>query len=187
MRALPLFLLGTLALAPSVQAQTNLRSAPSTRATAEVTLSVPTPQGQPAGPQHRVKIDYGQPHARGRAVAGALQADLDTVWRVGANNPTTLTTDVDLVIGGLTVPRGSYALWARTSSRGNWTLIVSRDMGGTYDRTKDLGTATLTAKTLANPVESLTIALVPGADGAPRGDLRISWGTQEFTTTWAVK
>lgn len=188
-RSYSLLLLGTLAGAvPALQAQSNLRSAPSTRATAEVVLSVPTAQGQPAGASYRVKVDYGQPHARGRVVEGALKADLDTVWRVGANNPTTFTTETDLVLGGtLTVPKGSYVLWARTPSLGAWKLIVSRDMGATYDRAKDLGSVDLTSRTLTNPIESLTIALVPGPDGAPRGDLRISWGTREFTTTWAVK
>jgi hypothetical protein len=46
-----------------------------------------------------ISIDFGQPHARGRTVLGALAADIDTVWRLGANDPTTLRSDVDLMIG----------------------------------------------------------------------------------------
>jgi Protein of unknown function (DUF2911) len=172
-------------------AQTTLRSAPSTRATAEVTLSTPSAgQGQPAGAPVKVRIDYGQPHARGRVVEGALKADLDTVWRLGANNPTTLTTDVDLVIGNLTVPKGSYFLYARTSSTGAWRLIVNRNAGQSgaqHAREHDVGAVELAGKVLTTPIESFTLALVPGADGVPRGDLRISWGTREFTTTWGVK
>lgn len=171
-------------------AQTNLRSAASTRATAEVTLTPPRVQGQPAPAGVKIKIDYGQPHARGRVVEGALKADLDTVWRLGANSATTLTTDVNLMIGNLSVPKGSYSLYARTSSKGAWQLIVNTNTGqwGTeYVKDKDLGMVPLTGKTLPVPMESFTIALVPGADGAPRGDLRIVWGNREFMTTWAVK
>jgi hypothetical protein len=183
------FLAATFLAVSSAQGQSTLRSAPSTRATAEVLFSVPRPQGDtsPAPAPLKMKIDYGQPHARGRAVAGALAADLDKVWRLGANNPTTLTTDVDLVIGGATVPKGSYVLWAETSSKDAWKLIINSDPGAEHKPERDVVRAPLTTRTLATPIESLTIALVPGPDGAPRGDLRILWGTREFTTTWALK
>ncbi len=168
-----------------------LRSAPSTRATTEVTLNPPRPaQGQPAAPAVTIKIDYGQPHARGRMVEGALKADLDTVWRLGANSATTLTTGTDLVIGGATVPKGAYSLYARTSSRGGWKLIINKNTGqwGTeYAKAQDLATVDLASKVLPVSMESFVITLVPAADGAPRGDLRIVWGTREFTTTWSVK
>jgi hypothetical protein len=135
----------------------------------------------------KIVIDYGQPHARGRVVNGALAADLDKVWRLGANNPTKFTTDVDLTVGSLSVPKGTYVLWAETSSTGPWKLIFNSDPGATHKPEADIGRVPLTTRTLASPVESLTISLVPGAEGAPRGDLRIMWGTREFTTTWAVK
>jgi Protein of unknown function (DUF2911) len=168
-----------------------LRSAPSTRVTIEVTLNPPRPaQGQPAGTPAKIKLDYGQPHARGRAVEGALKADLDTVWRLGANTSTTLTTDVDLVIGGATVPKGAYSLYARTSSKGAWKLIINKNTGqwGTeYVKAQDLATVDLASKTLPVSIESFVISMVPAGDGSPKGDLRITWGTREFTTTWAMK
>lgn len=177
-------------LSSPLAAQTNLRAAASTRATVEVTLNAPRPQGGGAAPApQKIKIDYGQPHARGRAVAGALADDLNKVWRLGANSSTTLTTDVDLVIGGATVPKGTYSLYAETSSNAGWKLIINTNTGqwGTeYLAEKDLARVALTSKNLAAPVESFSISLVPAADAA-RGDLRIMWGTREFTTTWAVK
>ena len=168
-----------------------LRSAPSTRVTVEVTLNPPRPaQGQPAGTPAKIKLDYGQPHARGRAVEGALKADLDTVWRLGANTSTTMTTDVDLVVGGATVPKGCYSLYARTSSKGAWKLIINKNTGqwGTeYVKAQDLASVDLAMKTLPVSIESFVISMVPAGDGSPKGDLRIIWGTREFTTTWALK
>jgi hypothetical protein len=190
MRA-PYFALGLcVASVTPLAAQTPLRSAPSTRATAEVTLAPPRVQGQPAPAASKIRIAYGQPHARGRSVVGALEADRDTVWRLGANDATTLTTDVDLTLGGVTVPKGSYSLYARTSSRGAWQLIINQNTGqwGTeYVKDKDLARVPLTAQTLATPIESFSMWLVPAADGAPSGDLRFAWGTRAFSTTWSVK
>src|SRR6185295_14886208 len=58
----------------------------------------------------RILVDYSRPRLRGRRafVNGVLG---DTLWRTGANAATQLVTDVDLVIGGQTVPAGKYTLW----------------------------------------------------------------------------
>ncbi len=175
--------------ATPLAAQSPLKAAASTRATVEVTLSAPRAQGAPAAPAQKIRIDYGQPHARGRAVAGAIADDLGKIWRLGANSSTTLTTDVDLVIGGATVPKGSYSLYAETAATGPWKLIINHNTGqwGTeYAADKDLVRVPLTVKTLPVSIESLSISLVPAPSGTG-GDLRIIWGTREFTTTWALK
>jgi hypothetical protein len=141
----------------------------------------------------RIAISYGQPHARGRQVAGKL-IPLDTVWRFGANSATALHTDVDMTIGDLKIPRGDYSLFVLYRATG-WQLIVNRGtaMWGTdYDASKDLGRVPLTVRTMAEPEESLTLYLVPDStrpsDGYAdlRGVLRIEWGTLELSTRWAV-
>ena len=182
-------ILATLVAVP-LTAQGTLRAAASTRATVEAAVAAPRAEGAPAPTPLKIRIDYGQPHARGRAVEGALKADLDTVWRLGANEATTLSTDADLAIGSASVPRGNYSLYARTSSTGAWQLIINQNTGqwGTeYLRDKDLVRVPLTTRSLPASTESLSITLVPAGDGSPRGDLRITWGTREFSTTWAVK
>lgn len=151
-----------------------LKPAPSGRGSTAVTLSGESGQAT-------ISIDYGQPHARGRLVMGALAADLDTVWRLGANEPTTLRTDVDLTIGTLTVPKGSYTLTAATSRTGAWKLIVKQDSILEWGRTQ------LTSRELPSPAESFTMWLVPASDGSASGVLRFAWGTREFSTPWKVK
>lgn len=141
----------------------------------------------------RIAIHYGQPHARGRQVFGRL-IPLDTVWRFGANEATTLHADVDMMIGDLRIPRGDYTLFILYGKSGT-QLIVNRGtaMWGTdYDASKDFGRVGLTSRTMAEPEESLTIYLVPDsarpADGYAemRGVLRIEWGTTELSTRWSV-
>lgn len=171
-------------------AQTNLKVAASGRGTTEVSLAPPRVQGQPAPTPLKIRIDYGQPHARGRVVAGALEGDLGNVWRLGANEATSLSTQVDLVIGTLTVPKGEYTLFTETSKAGDWKLIVNKrtkEWGTDYDAKSDLGRVPLRARTLATPLESLGIWLIPSGDGAPKGELRFAWGTREFSVPWSVK
>lgn len=163
----------------STQAQ---KPGASGRASTTVTLNGNSPP--------RISIDYGVPHARGRTVNGALAGDLGQVWRLGANEATTLRTDVDLTIGSLTVPKGAYTLAAETSATGAWKLIVNTKTGQwgiPYDASTELGRTPLTSKTLATPIESFTMWLIPAADGSAGGEIRFAWGTREFSAPWRVK
>ena len=174
------------------------RAAASTRATVEVQLSHRMIGGNwfntatASGPA-RIRIDYGQPHARGRAVMGSL-VPMDSAWRLGANVSTQLTTDVDLTIGNAFVPRGIYSLFAWPGKTG-WKLIISKAVGawGTdYDPSQDLARIDLRSRSLNDPVESLSIYLIPTLDAPnsppmlPKGVLRIVWERTELTADWKV-
>jgi hypothetical protein len=169
------------------------RAAPSTRATVEVHLNGRFIAGRwfpatttVAGPA-RIRIDYGQPHARGREVFGAL-VPTDSVWRTGANLATHLTTDVDVTIGDAFLPRGVYTLFT-LPQRNGWKLIISRQVGqwGTeYDPAFDVARVDLRARRLAEPMESLAIFLVPADTQPARGTLRIAWERTELSADWRV-
>lgn len=88
-----------------------------------------------------VAIDYGRPAKRGRAIWGKL-VPFDTVWRLGANLPTVLTTDKPINIGGTQIAPGSYSLWL-IPSRGQSRLLVNRQVSGwvgvpMHDATQDI-------------------------------------------------
>ena len=61
-----------------------------------------------------VTIEYNAPSARGRKVEGGL-IPYGEVWRLGADSATTLTTDTNLKIGDLAVPKGVYTLYIAAS------------------------------------------------------------------------
>lgn len=175
-------LLAALAVASSPTFAQSRPPAASGRATTRITLNGNQP---PA-----ISIDYGQPHARGRTVNGALPGDLGSIWRLGANEATTLRTDVDLTIGRLTVPKGAYTLAAVTSATGAWQLIVNKKTGQwgiPYDSTTELGRTPLTSRTLATPIDAFSMWLVPAPDGSQSGEIRFAWGTREFSAPWKVK
>lgn len=185
-------LLGAIVASPAEAQNSRLTAAASTRATAVVSLSAPRVQGQPAPTPLTIKVEYGQPHVRGRAGLPTELAKDGTVWRVGANAATTVTSEVDLTIGGAEVPKGAYSLYA-VREGGKTLLIINKNTGqwGTeYDASKDLVRVPLTARTAAESLESLQIALVPAPSApntAARGVLSIAWGTLVLSTEWVVR
>jgi hypothetical protein len=175
------------ALGAQAPAADRLAAAPSTRATTVVNLA--GPRGSTLTPA-TITIDYGQPHLRGRTLHTGNLVPLDSVWRLGANATTVFETGVDLDLGGRTVPKGKYTLYALPSASGSWKLIVSKDTSQTpeYKVDQDLVRVDLQKRTLPAPVEALTIWLIPsGQPGTAAGDLRILWGTTELSTRWSMK
>src|SRR5512145_2598141 len=72
----------------------------------------------------KVTIEYGRPSKKGREIFGKL-VPYDQVWRAGADEATTITTEGDLMIGSLHVPAGTYALFT-IPTQSEWTLIVNK-------------------------------------------------------------
>jgi DUF2911 family protein len=176
--------LASLSVASTLAAQAPaLKVAASSRAT--TTVSFPGAQG---APPKTISIDYGVPHSRGRPTPGTVDP-YDKVWRFGANLSTTLKSDVDLTIGGKDVPKGSYSLFALPAKDG-WMLIVNKQTGqpGTeYKPEMDLVRIPVRSQTLATPLESFTVWLIPSGDGTPKGELRFAWGTMAFSADWTAR
>jgi hypothetical protein len=106
-----------------------------------------------------VTIDYSAPSMRGRKIFGGL-LPYGQVWRTGANAATTLTTAVDLKIGDLSVPAGTYTIYSLPSET-TWKLIVNKQTkqwGTEYHEDQDLGRVDMTrGKAPAAPVEKFVI------------------------------
>ena len=129
----------------------------------------------------RLWIDYGRPALRGRDVwvNGVLG---DTLWRTGANAATQLRTDVDLVVGGTTVPAGTYTLW--TATTGGYRLVINRGTENAYDASRDLARVPLRESVVPAPVERFTIDVDQGTGGAM---LNLTWGTKRLSVPVAPK
>ena len=56
------------------------------------------------------RVLYSRPQMRDREIFGKL-VPYGEVWRTGANEATTFTTNKDLQIDGKTLPAGKYTLW----------------------------------------------------------------------------
>ena len=193
---------GTLTLAAlalmvtAAGAQSPMRVAPSGRATTEVVFTPAAAAGAPAtaATPVRLRIDYGQPHLRGRQLNTEKLVPYGKAWRLGANDATLLVSDVDLVIGGKDLPKGRYLLQAMPETAG-WTLLIQRETGQTpmaaamsYDAANDVARVDLRLQTLTTPLESFTVWLIPATgDGPAHGELRMAWGGVQLSTDWTTK
>jgi hypothetical protein len=72
-----------------------------------------------------VKITYGRPVARGRALFGQL-VPWDSVWHPGADSATRVVFDHDVLVEGHALKAGEYSLWLVPRERAAWTVIFSR-------------------------------------------------------------
>lgn len=128
---------------------------------------------------HSVTIEYNAPSVRGRKVEGGL-VPYGQVWRLGADAATTLTTDTDLMIGDLKVPKGVYTLYIAADPSA-WTLVVNKQThqwGTEYNKPQDLGRVKMNTTKLSSPVEQLQIKLNGGGSA---GSLDIEWGNTKAT------
>lgn len=83
------------------------------------------------------RVVYNQPHLRGRKMLGEKEA-YGKVWRLGANEATELFLTADLEVGGKTLEKGAYSVYAIPEAD-KWTLIFNSDLGnwGAYGYNKD--------------------------------------------------
>ncbi|MCF6308159.1 MAG: DUF2911 domain-containing protein [Flavobacteriaceae bacterium] len=73
-----------------------------------------------------LKAFYNSPSKKGRAIFGEL-VPYNEVWRTGANEASTFTTNKDLLINGKTLPRGTYSLWT-IPGEDTWQVIFNSEM-----------------------------------------------------------
>lgn len=135
-------------------------------------MAVPAlPQANPRGEASAtvagktVSIEYGRPSLKGRDMLA--QARVGQAWRLGADAPTSLTTEVDLAFGDVKVPKGTYTLTATKVSADEWTLNVA---GQNEEKVADIP---LKPGRSEEPVETFTIRLNGDGD---EGDVHLLWG-----------
>jgi hypothetical protein len=151
-----------------------------------------SPRGTATGTIGAAKIDisYGRPSKRGRQIWGGplLNVPNEQVWRLGANEATSLKTSAPITIGTVSVPAGEYTLYFFHPADGTAKLIVNKQTGqwGTdYDEKQDLGRTDLKMEKLTSPVEQLTISVEPQGTGG--GVLKIAWDDRAYSAPISAK
>lgn len=132
-------------------------------------------------------ITYGRPYMRGRTIFGRL-IPWDRVWCPGADEATTLDSTRPLRVGELTVPAGPHTIWILPTPNA-WTLVVSQEPSGfhtNYNPSADLGRLEMTKRTVTEPVEQLTFAIVKNATGSG-GAITMTWETTEVSVPFTVQ
>jgi hypothetical protein len=124
-----------LVLALAVPAALSTASA-QTRANDEVRASPNAVAGQTIGTTE-ITVGYSRPSVRGRAIFGPDTTSLvpyGRVWRLGANEATTVRVTGDVRVEGQPLAAGTYALFAIPGAT-EWTLVFNRtaEQWGAYE------------------------------------------------------
>jgi hypothetical protein len=134
----------------------------------------------------QVSINYGRPSLNGRDMLA--QATPGTVWRVGMNKATEITSAGDLIIGGTTLKAGSYSLWVRKTGDDTWTLAFHPKTGIWGKPALTEGYAAEMPLKLEKASESADLLVIDLADkGNGNAEVKIHWGTAMLTGTFGVK
>jgi len=143
----------------------------------------------------RVTVYYSRPFTKdpktgaARKIWGGL-VPFGKMWRLGANEPTMIITQLPLVAGGVTIPAGASSLTLLPLEDGTAKLVVNKQLGhwgGTYDEKQDIGRIDTKAETLEKSVDQLTIAVAKNAAAGTGGTLKISWENTAYTIPFTVQ
>lgn len=143
---------------------------------AEIKLPQPSPAAtavQAIGISE-VKVTYHRPAVKGRTIWGGL-VPYGEVWRLGANEATTIELSHEAKIGGKPVPAGRYSLFA-IPAKDEWTLVLNRtaDQWGAYFYKQDQDLLRFKVTPKAGPhVEWMTFAVTPASDSSI--DVEMAW------------
>jgi len=127
-----------------------------------------------------VTVEYGRPLLQGRDMLAKMQTG--SVWRIGANEPTTITSDADLDFGGTRLAKGKHILLARLAEGGKWSLIASTKSAFQFEESAKLAEIPLEFKQAKDSVEQLTLTL---SSQGEKGVLEIAWGTSRLVASFA--
>lgn len=138
----------------------------------------------------QVSINYGAPSINGPALQGKdifSAAPVGTVWRLGKNQATEITTTGTLVVAGKTLQPGKYSLWAKKTGNNAWTLAFHPKTGiWGQPEMKEGYVAELPLKVekVGDSAELLNISLM---DMKGKAGVKIHWGTAQLTGAFDVK
>jgi Protein of unknown function (DUF2911) len=107
----------------------------------------------------KVIVTYNRPSLKGRKLLGQSDIPYGKVWRMGANEVTTLELKGDMIIEGKLLSKGKYAFVAIPEAN-EWTIIINKDddQWGVYGykENKDVMRFKVKAEVLPQIIETLT-------------------------------
>jgi len=133
-----------------------------------------------------IKTKYSSPRMKGRNIYGDL-VPFGQVWRAGANEATTFVPSRDVVVGGKTVPAGSYTIFTIPAAD-KWTLIINKktgEWGIPYKYESDeLARVDMKVSKLPALVENFTIGYDKSGSGCTLG---MDWETTRASVDITAK
>jgi hypothetical protein len=115
-----------------------------------------------------ISVFYNRPSKKGREIFGGL-VPYNEVWRTGANEATTFSTNKDLMIDNQTLPAGEYTLWTIpdedtwavifNDKMYSWGVSIAKRGAASRDPESDVLKTMVPVEKMAEAVEMFTIEL----------------------------
>lgn len=105
-----------------------------------------------------IKLEYSRPSVNNRKIFGNV-VPFDSIWRTGANDPTTFTTKDSLTINGKGLAKGTYVILTRPGKI-SWEIIFNKNPLVSYTNYKpqdDVLRITVPVNKTENTVETFSI------------------------------
>lgn len=142
-----------------------------------------------------VTITYGRPYTKDpssgqpRKVWGGTLVPWDKVWRMGADEATTLITQAPLMFGETAVPAGAYTLYFVPSENGTSKLAISKAIGAwgiPVNEKEDLARLDVKKEApLETAVDQFTMAIARNPAGG--GTISWMWENTKYSINFTVK
>ncbi len=128
-----------------------------------------------------VTINYYSPAVRGRVVWGGL-VPFDKVWVTGAHRATSIDFNQEVIVGGVTIAPGKYALFT-IPGKDEWTIIVNKNweqhLADDYDPKDDIVRVKVKPETEDTHQERLRFTIEASSD--TKGEIVIYWEKLEVS------
>jgi hypothetical protein len=133
-----------------------------------------------------ITINYYSPAVRGRVIWGGL-VPFGNVWVTGAHRATSIDFNQEVIIGGVNIPPGKYALFT-IPGKDEWTIIINRNwdqhLADNYDQKEDLVRVKVKAEIEEESQERLRY--VVESEGDTKGEIAIYWEKVEVSVPITV-
>src|SRR5690606_9362271 len=74
----------------------------------------------------KIEIDYARPNLNNRKAFGGDLVPYNQMWRLGANNNTTIEISTDITIDDKKIRKGTYAIFATPTAK-SWEITFNTD------------------------------------------------------------
>lgn len=130
-----------------------------------------------------VDIEYGRPYLKGRP-EGQLMP-VGKVWRTGADQATTITSNKPLTFGSVTLAPGTYTINTEPGET-EWKIIFGKlqspgQWGIPYQANLEIGRAPMKLGKNASSIEQLTITVDTASP-----TLHVKWGTVDASIPFRI-
>ena len=123
----------------------------------------------------QIRIVYSRPQMKGRKIFGGL-IEYGNMWRVGANQTTTVSFFNDVTIGGKELSAGTYGIFAKVHEN-EWEFIIHKNVNSwghpNHDEADNLVTVKAPTAKTSKTLEALSITYDKVNDG--QVDIIVGW------------